>query len=104
MTRCTLRLTLSALAMTVMLALPTKADANRTARTASGDTLTDDEPAPVDSCDEYYACIDSCAEDYAHMVDFCIDYFGDHQDECISLADGVYEECLMECGPRPEGC
>ncbi len=104
MTRNVLHLVLSAFAMTVLLALPTQADANRTARTVTGETRTADEPTPVDTCDEYFDCIDDCAEDYAHMVDFCVEFFADHQDECISLADGVYEECLIECGPRPEGC
>ena len=62
------------------------------------------EPAPVDSCDAYDPCIDSCAEDYAHRVDSCVAYVGDCQEECISLSVGVHQECLLECGPRPGDC
>ena len=60
-----------------------------------------------DTCDEYYDCIDACAESYAESVDFCMDNFKRDkagQEGCMALADHTYEVCLEACGERPDGC
>ena len=58
-------------------------------------------------CQEYYDCIDSCAETFVGEGDFCYDTFDENSREfagCTALADSNYESCLEECGPAPEGC
>ena len=58
-------------------------------------------------CQEYYDCIDSCAETFVGEGDFCHDNFDENSREfagCMALADSNYESCLDECGPAPDGC
>lgn len=65
------------------------------------------ECAGEDCCADYYDCIDACAEADAKAVDHCNDEFKDGSDAhkgCMSLANELYESCLEECGPAPDGC